>query len=512
MATALIIDSSGSMGSEDPQDLRKDASKAYLTVSKESDEVGVVDFDDDAVLLSDPVAVGPNRTALEQAIDQIDSSGGTDLGAGLDEGCASLDRATAAKRGAIFLTDGDGSYNDEAACFAARGWPVYTIGLGDGVDDALLQEIATETNGRYLPLNDATNIICEFQQIRAELSGVTGSGCGNTGTVAHGQTTSQTLQIGSNIGQATVTMSYAGASPAPMPAAPRSGPARRLAAADGTDLRMTLVAPDGTEYTRDTVSPDFIVSFGATFESFSVTNPAPGTWTVRVAGLNVPSGTATFNLSSVQLPASNNPQPPQPPQQPNQPNQPVLTNTAPPTLSGGATWGKVLTAAPGSWSSPDAEFRYQWFRDGQPIPGATGPTYTIGIDDIGHDLTVTVTAIRANFRNGQATSAPVRAAKVQPSMGASPVRKRVKRGKRPAIEVVVRFADFAPTGLVRFEKNGRRIGQTTLAGAVNGTITGRTRKLRPGTHVIDVEYLGDRRTAPASDQVKVKVVKPKRRR
>ena len=75
------------------------------------------------------------------------------------------------------FTDGDGSYNDEAACFASKGWKVYTFGLGTAVDETVLQEIAASTGGSYRSLDSALNLTCEFQQVRAVIGGGTAQGC-----------------------------------------------------------------------------------------------------------------------------------------------------------------------------------------------------------------------------------------------------------------------------------------------------------------------------------------------
>lgn len=56
----LIIDSSGSMGSNDPDDQRLDAAKAYLTASIPGDFVGVVDFDG-SVRLASPLLELPDN-------------------------------------------------------------------------------------------------------------------------------------------------------------------------------------------------------------------------------------------------------------------------------------------------------------------------------------------------------------------------------------------------------------------------------------------------------------------
>ena len=67
--------------------------------------------------------------------------------------------------------------------------------------------------------------------------------------------------------------------------------------------------------------------------------------------------------------------------------------------------GQTLTALPGTWSEPGATFAYQWLRGASDIPGATSSTYQPVEADVGSQLAVRVTASKAGFSNGIATSA-----------------------------------------------------------------------------------------------------------
>jgi len=86
-------------------------------------------------------------------------------------------------------------------------------------------------------------------------------------------------------------------------------------------------------------------------------------------------------------------------------SSPTLAVTAPPasgqppTISGSATEGQVLSASPGTWSGyPAPSFTYEWERcegAGQgcaPISGATESSYTALSEDVGSTLVVEVTA------------------------------------------------------------------------------------------------------------------------
>jgi hypothetical protein len=77
-------------------------------------------------------------------------------------------------------------------------------------------------------------------------------------------------------------------------------------------------------------------------------------------------------------------------------------NTSPPSVSGSAVEGQLLTASPGSWTgTPAPTFAYQWTRCDSsglacvPIAGATDSVYTLTSADVGSTVAVTVTA--SNF-------------------------------------------------------------------------------------------------------------------
>ena len=61
-------------------------------------------------------------------------------------------------------------------------------------------------------------------------------------------------------------------------------------------------------------------------------------------------------------------------------------NLSPPTISGTAEEGKILSCAPGTWSDPTATFDYFWSRGGLGIPDANGQSYTLQYDDVGFDV------------------------------------------------------------------------------------------------------------------------------
>jgi len=143
------IDSSGSMAWNDPNGLRKQATKKFVDKLKEQDRAAVVDFDSYAEIV---IELTNNKQLVKYAIDTIDDIGGTDLYRGVMKGVEEISRNGREDnlKYLIFLTDGDGSWNDYAIDYAkANNVVIYTIGLGSGVNQNLLKKIAESTGGKY---------------------------------------------------------------------------------------------------------------------------------------------------------------------------------------------------------------------------------------------------------------------------------------------------------------------------------------------------------------------------
>jgi hypothetical protein len=70
---------------------------------------------------------------------------------------------------------------------------------------------------------------------------------------------------------------------------------------------------------------------------------------------------------------------------------PAFTQVQAPSVSGVRRYGHRLVVSPGRWSPTPATTRYQWYRDGQPLAGATSRVRDILPGDVGHRLAVRVT-------------------------------------------------------------------------------------------------------------------------
>lgn len=93
---------------------------------------------------------------------------------------------------------------------------------------------------------------------------------------------------------------------------------------------------------------------------------------------------------------------------------PRIDNVTAPAIQGIARIGEPLTVDVGTWSYPDATYTYQWYRNGSPLPWATGATYTPSNDyawysgaDLDAQLSVRVTASKLGHLPRSAWSAAV---------------------------------------------------------------------------------------------------------
>lgn len=87
-------------------------------------------------------------------------------------------------------------------------------------------------------------------------------------------------------------------------------------------------------------------------------------------------------------------------------NLQTLTSAPVPQISGTGNMGSALTALVGSWGPAPVSLAYQWFRDGAPIAGATGKTYSPVAADAGKNITVRVTGSKSGYTSVARTSAP----------------------------------------------------------------------------------------------------------
>ncbi|CAD7773185.1 von Willebrand factor type A domain protein [Candidatus Methanoperedenaceae archaeon GB50] len=172
----LIIDRSGSMSWNDPQGKRKTAAKDFVDkMDSTRDQAGVVSWDNN---IDFTWPLDNDFPTVKSQIDNVDSSGGTNLNVGLSSAIGVLDantRTEDSEEVIIFLSDGEGYYTyagsgGPASNAASKGYVIYSIGLGNNPATGPLTDMATATGGKYYSAPTADNLQAIFDEIYEELT------------------------------------------------------------------------------------------------------------------------------------------------------------------------------------------------------------------------------------------------------------------------------------------------------------------------------------------------------
>ncbi len=173
MNLALVLDVSGSMA--DPQKLPylKQSLNLFLQELRPEDWVGIVAYNDDAVLLRPIESVGTGAW-IRSIVEMLAAGGSTNLHAGLMMGFEEVERSFDLRRNnrVILLTDGIANVGvtdpdriaADALAHSQRGVNVSTIGLGLDMNDALLSTLARQGHGAYHFVDSAQEMDKVFRQ------------------------------------------------------------------------------------------------------------------------------------------------------------------------------------------------------------------------------------------------------------------------------------------------------------------------------------------------------------
>lgn len=151
-ATVLVIDTSSSMAGT-PLQRTKAAAKDFVSALGAEDQVALIAFADDPVVIREFTA---DKADLIAAIDNLGFGGQTALYDGAVAGIELAANAPFPRRAVILLSDGaeyGGASLTERAdgpdLSPVRGVPVYTIGLGFGLDRTYLQQLSDASSARF---------------------------------------------------------------------------------------------------------------------------------------------------------------------------------------------------------------------------------------------------------------------------------------------------------------------------------------------------------------------------
>ena len=167
--SVLLIDTSGSMQGGF-LDAAKEAGEVFVRTMNTGggDQIGLVEFGSRSRQVR-PLSSDAN--ALIQDIQGLSSGGGTNIAAGIGTAFDTLTDSTLrnpeASRVIVLLSDGESNANDaiRAANQAkAAGARIVTIGLGSGINENLLRDLA-DTPQDFYPVQDASQLAATYRQV-----------------------------------------------------------------------------------------------------------------------------------------------------------------------------------------------------------------------------------------------------------------------------------------------------------------------------------------------------------
>ena len=192
VAVSLVIDTSGSMMANDPENLRSTASELFIDLLSPDDYLGIITFDTKAteVLPLQKVSNTNNKIEFkEKLIPYLVAKGDTNYKIALEEAASQLSSVTDpnVRKVIIFITDGapdpDSARSQDEVFMSQymeslwesvgelskQQYAVYSVGFSENIRKDILSQIAAETNGDFIILPDASALAASSFQILGEL-------------------------------------------------------------------------------------------------------------------------------------------------------------------------------------------------------------------------------------------------------------------------------------------------------------------------------------------------------
>jgi len=174
VTAVLVIDSSGSMSSNDPRRLRAEGVMRFLDGAPANAYIGLMEFSGSRGRVL--AQISQDFASLRRAASGISSSGGTPLyAAGIDALVQLTEHGVTTRQVLVMLSDGidessrSGSRSELVRRAREQRVPIYAIGLGN-VDFRDFEQVAMETGGSFVHARTAEDVVTALEQLARLLS------------------------------------------------------------------------------------------------------------------------------------------------------------------------------------------------------------------------------------------------------------------------------------------------------------------------------------------------------
>ncbi|WP_049907425.1 vWA domain-containing protein [Halovivax asiaticus] len=178
---ALCVDSSGSMAYS-KMDQVQDATKLVFGLLNDDDYLSIITFDNEVDVIMDATRWGDiEREEAEERLENIETGGGTDIYAGLEEARKSLvelDGSEDISKRILLLSDGRDlrakppDFEPLAKAIATAGISVYSAGIGTNYGKEVIRTVGEHSQGRWAHVEKPTDIRSFFGDVVQEASTV----------------------------------------------------------------------------------------------------------------------------------------------------------------------------------------------------------------------------------------------------------------------------------------------------------------------------------------------------
>lgn len=181
-SAGLLFDQSGSIASTDPYDARIVGGKAFVDVMSDDDESSISVFAGNSFFYPFNFNIMTDFTDDKEQLKSIiedftgKAGGGTPLYNSIE---AELDyveaNANHSNKAVIVFSDGEDTYGGNVSQLIEKAndlnIKIYSVGLGNGVDNSILADISLETGGSLMWAEDAPQLIALYSSLGELLNG-----------------------------------------------------------------------------------------------------------------------------------------------------------------------------------------------------------------------------------------------------------------------------------------------------------------------------------------------------